>query len=68
MELSPDDAAARVQYGLLLVRIRKAQEAVAEFTRAAELEPYYAAPHLMLALLERYAPRPAQSDAGQPAP
>lgn len=51
VELSPDDAAARVQYGLLLVRTRKAQEAVAEFTRAAELEPYYAAPHLMLARL-----------------
>ena len=51
VELSPDDAAVRVQYGLLLVRTRKAQEAVDEFKRAAELEPFYAAPHLMLARL-----------------
>lgn len=51
VELSPDDAAVRVEYGLLLVRTRKAEEGVAEFKRAAELEPYYAAPHLLLARL-----------------
>jgi tetratricopeptide (TPR) repeat protein len=51
VELSPDDAALRVKYGLMLVRTRQAQEAVGEFKRAAELEPYYAEPHLMLARL-----------------
>lgn len=51
VELSPDDAALRVQYGMLLVRTRKADEGVAEFKRAAELESYYATPHLMLARL-----------------
>jgi tetratricopeptide (TPR) repeat protein len=51
VELSPEDAALRVQYGLLLVRTRRAEEAVAEFKRAAQLEPYYAEPHLMMARL-----------------
>jgi tetratricopeptide (TPR) repeat protein len=78
VELSPDDAAARVQYGLLLVRTRKAQEALAEFKRAAELEPYYATPHLMMARLydssgmpqealdnyRAYVTRAARDDAG----
>jgi Tfp pilus assembly protein PilF len=78
VELSPDDAAVRLQYALMLVRTLRAQEAVAEFKRAAELEPYYAAPHLMLARLydssgiapealdyyRSYVARAARDDAG----
>jgi Tfp pilus assembly protein PilF len=78
VELSPDDAALRVKYGLMLVRTRQAQEAVGEFKRAAELEPYYAEPHLMLARLydssgmaqealdgyRAYVARAARDDAG----
>jgi tetratricopeptide (TPR) repeat protein len=78
VELSPDDAALRLEYGLMLVRTRKADEGVAELKRAAELEPYYAAPHLMLARLydssgmapealehyRAYVARAARADAG----
>lgn len=51
VELSPADPELRVQHGLVLVLARKAPEGVAELTRAVELEPFYAAPRLLLARL-----------------
>lgn len=61
VELSPGDAALRVQYGVMLVGARQPEEGVAEFKRAAELEPYFAAPHLMLARLYDFSGIPDQA-------
>ncbi|MBD0320637.1 MAG: hypothetical protein ICV87_09910, partial [Gemmatimonadetes bacterium] len=51
VELSPKDAALRMDYGLMLLLARKPAEGVAEIQKAAELEPLFAAPQLMLARL-----------------
>ena len=51
VELSPRDAALRMDYGLMLLLARKPGEGVAEIQKAAELEPLFAAPQLLLAKL-----------------
>lgn len=51
VELSPRDAALRLDYGLLLLLARKPGESVTEILKAAELEPLFAAPQLILARL-----------------
>jgi tetratricopeptide (TPR) repeat protein len=51
VELSPRDAALRLDYGLLLLLARKPAEGVAEIQKAAELEPLFATPQLILAKL-----------------
>ncbi|HEU0054912.1 MAG TPA: hypothetical protein VFQ39_17120 [Longimicrobium sp.] len=52
VELAPSDAALRYDYGVLLARSgARAGEAAAELKRAAELEPYYAAPHFILGVM-----------------
>ncbi len=50
VQLCPDDGVLRVVYGTVLAKSGKFDEAVAQLTRAAELEPYYSAPQLLLAL------------------
>ena len=51
VELSPRDAALRMDYGLMLLLAAKPSEGVAEIQKASELEPLFAAPQLMLARL-----------------
>jgi predicted Zn-dependent protease len=48
VQAAPDEALLRYQYGLVLFTAGKAAEAEAEMAHAAESEPYYAAPHLVL--------------------
>ncbi len=47
-QLAPGDGALRFDYAGLLVSARKYPEAVEELKRAIELEPWFAAPHLLL--------------------
>jgi tetratricopeptide (TPR) repeat protein len=49
VQLAPDNAAFRYEYARLLAAVRRYPEAMEELNRAAGLEPYYAAPHLLLA-------------------
>ena len=47
-ELATDDAFVHYMNGWVLGKTKHPKEAVAELTRATELEPYYALPHLLL--------------------
>lgn len=81
VELSPRDAALRMEYGLMLLLARKPDDGVAEIQKAAELEPLFAAPRLILAKLydssklpvealehyRAYLARAARDDAGHAA-
>ena len=49
VQLAPDNAAFRYEYARLLAAVRRYPEAMEELNRAAALEPFYAAPHLLLA-------------------
>ena len=49
VELSPAEPGLRYEYGMLLVHTRKTADAFTQFEKAAELEPFYAAPRLMIA-------------------
>lgn len=47
-ELAPNDAFVRYMNGWVLGKTKHSKEAVAELTKATELEPYYALPNLLL--------------------
>jgi Tfp pilus assembly protein PilF len=51
VELAPQEADLRYDYGVLLLQTRKPLEGVAELAKAVELDPYFAEPHYLLALL-----------------
>ncbi len=55
VELAPAEADLRFDYALLLVESHKVREGAAELGKAVELDPYYASPHLVLALLNDHA-------------
>ena len=48
-EIAPSDPFVRYMNGYVLGRARRPAEAVAELTKAIELEPYYALPNLVIA-------------------
>lgn len=48
VQANGDDGALRYMYGDLLASAGRHEEAVAQLAKASELEPYYAAPHLLL--------------------
>jgi tetratricopeptide (TPR) repeat protein len=48
VQLAPEDGALRHDYAGLLISARKYPEAVEELKKAAELEPWFAAPRLLL--------------------
>lgn len=48
VQIAEGDGALRYDYASLLVAARKYVEALEHLKKAAELEPYYAAPHLLL--------------------
>lgn len=47
-QIAPGDAAVLFEYGQTLAAARKYEEAMAQLKKAAEAEPHYAAPHLLL--------------------
>lgn len=49
VQLNADDAPLRAEYGAVLVRLGKADQAEAHLLRAVELEPWYARPYVLLA-------------------
>jgi tetratricopeptide (TPR) repeat protein len=49
VEIAPSEADLRYAHGVLLLQARKVPESAAELAKAAELDPYYAAPHFLLA-------------------
>ncbi|HET7464749.1 MAG TPA: tetratricopeptide repeat protein [Longimicrobium sp.] len=61
MELAPEDALLRFNYGGMLIDARKPAEAAAQYRRATELEPYWADAWLGLGDAERMSRRPAEA-------
>jgi tetratricopeptide (TPR) repeat protein len=51
VELAPAEADLRYDHGMMLIVGRKPLEGVAELAKAIELDPYFAEPHYVLALL-----------------
>jgi tetratricopeptide (TPR) repeat protein len=51
VELAPGEADLHYEYGYLLLAAHKVLESAAEMKKAAELDPYYAAPHFYLAAM-----------------
>jgi len=49
VQISPEDAGIRYQYGYALGTLNKLKEAEAQLTKAIELDPDFAAPHFVLA-------------------
>ncbi len=50
-EIAPNEAAVQHEYGVFLLKLGKIEEGLARVQKAAEVEPYYAAPHFVLARL-----------------
>jgi tetratricopeptide (TPR) repeat protein len=48
MQIKPDDAGIRYQYGYALGSLHKLQEAEVQLKKAIELDPDFAAPHFAL--------------------
>jgi Tfp pilus assembly protein PilF len=48
VQLNNDDAPLRAEYGAVLTRLGKADQAEPHLLRAIELEPYYARPYVLL--------------------
>jgi Tfp pilus assembly protein PilF len=48
-QLQPNDPVLRYNYALVLIRASKDGEAATQLTKAIAADPYYAAPHLLLA-------------------
>lgn len=63
IELAPDDAVLRWQYAQALFDAGRYDQAVAEATRAAEREPLWAAPHLVIGRSRERQGRTTQSRA-----
>jgi tetratricopeptide (TPR) repeat protein len=51
VQLASDDPALRYRYGELLVNARRDADAAQQLKRAIKLDPYYGAPHLLLAMI-----------------
>ncbi|MBK5187980.1 MAG: hypothetical protein JJD97_07020 [Gemmatimonadaceae bacterium] len=51
VQLSPSDPALRYQYAEILVHAKRDGDAAAQLKKAIALDPYYGAPHLLLALI-----------------
>jgi tetratricopeptide (TPR) repeat protein len=51
VEIAPGEADLRYEYGYLLLASHRALESAAQMTKAAEIDPYYAAPHFFLAAM-----------------
>jgi len=51
VQLSPSDPALRYEYAEILVHANRDGDAVAQLKKAIALDPYYGAPHLLLALM-----------------
>jgi predicted Zn-dependent protease len=49
VQLQPGDPSLRFRYADVLVHARRDADAAAQLRRAIELDPYYGAPHLLLA-------------------
>jgi tetratricopeptide (TPR) repeat protein len=49
VQLQPNDPSLRFRYADVLVRVRHDGDAAAQLRKAIELDPYYGAPHLLLA-------------------
>jgi tetratricopeptide (TPR) repeat protein len=49
VQISPEDAGIRYQYGYALGSVNKLKEAEVQLTKAIELDPDFAAPHFVLA-------------------
>jgi predicted Zn-dependent protease len=49
VQIRPNDAGLRYQYGFALGAMNKLKEAEAQLRKSAELDMYYAAPHFVLA-------------------
>lgn len=51
VDLAPAEPDLRSEYAILLIQARKPLDGVAELNKAVDLNPHYAAPHWILALL-----------------
>ncbi|HEV7588971.1 MAG TPA: tetratricopeptide repeat protein [Longimicrobium sp.] len=51
VEIAPNEPDLRYEHGVLLLAAHKVLESAAEMTKAAELDPYFAAPHFYLAAM-----------------
>jgi Tfp pilus assembly protein PilF len=49
VQLQPDDAALRYRYATILVQAKRDGDAAAQLRKAIALDPWYGAPHLLLA-------------------
>ena len=61
VQLRPDDAGLRYQYGFVLAATARAEDAVAQLTKAIELNSVYSLPHYVLAAV--YEGQGKQADA-----
>ncbi|HEX8904763.1 MAG TPA: hypothetical protein VF771_07980, partial [Longimicrobiaceae bacterium] len=51
VEIAPAEADLRYEHGVLLLQAQHVVEGAAELQKAAELDPYYAAPHWVLGVV-----------------
>lgn len=61
VELAPDEADLRYQYGTLLLAAHKTLESAEQMKKAAELDPFFAAPHYYLGMMHDAASMTAEA-------
>jgi Tfp pilus assembly protein PilF len=61
VQIAPAEADLRYEHGLLLLQANQAVEGAAELQQAAELDPYYAAPHYVLGLVHDQSGMPQEA-------
>ncbi|HEX6746645.1 MAG TPA: tetratricopeptide repeat protein [Longimicrobium sp.] len=61
VEIAPNEADLRYERAVLQLQTRQIMEAAAELQKAVELDPYYAAPHYLLALMHDQSEMPQEA-------
>jgi Tfp pilus assembly protein PilF len=61
VEIAPAEADLRYEHGVMLLQSRDVMGAAAELEKAAELDPYYAAPHFLLAYMHDQSDMPQEA-------
>jgi tetratricopeptide (TPR) repeat protein len=61
VEIAPAEPDLRYEHGVMLLQSRQVMEAAAELEKAAELDPFYAAPHFLLAYMHDQSDMPREA-------
>jgi Tfp pilus assembly protein PilF len=61
VQIAPGEADLHYEYGVFLLQARKVTESADELQKAAGLDPYYAAPHFLLAYMHDQSDMPHEA-------